>query len=170
MQETLTNAWFHQLKAATRQLIKKNGGIEASADITSLSKSQIGRCHSDSDTELLPVPAQMRLEAECGEPVVTRVMAGLHGCKLTDPQATASDGACLMRESLELATRANEYQRNAAIAFSDLKVSPVEARKAIADLSAMMEKAADLGRLYAQVLASGKADAPAFRVVAGGED
>jgi hypothetical protein len=29
MNDTLTNAWFHRLKAANRLLIKKNGGIEA---------------------------------------------------------------------------------------------------------------------------------------------
>lgn len=169
MQDTLTNAWFHQVKAANRKLIKKNGGIEAAAELTSLSKSQIGRCHSDSDTELLPVPAILRLEAECGDPVVTRVMAAQHGCKLTDPREKSSDSACLLRESLELSARANEYQRNAAIAFSDLVVSPTEARKGISDLNAIVEKATELGKLYAAVLADGRSETPAFRIVSNGD-
>ncbi|TRL35515.1 hypothetical protein [Rhizobium straminoryzae] len=168
MKDTLTNAWFHQLKAANRQLIKKNGGIEASADLCSLSKSQVGRCHSDSDTELLPIPAVLRLEAECGDPVVTRVMAALHGCKLTDPTLESGDGACLLRESLELSARAAEYQRNASIAFSDLKVNSTEAKQALRDLAMIVEKASALSRQYAEIAASGGTDAPALQIVRGG--
>jgi hypothetical protein len=167
MHDTLTNAWFHQLKAANRMLIKKNGGIEAAAEITSLSKSQIGRFHSDSDTELLPIPAVLKLEAECGDPLVTRVMASLHGCKLTDPQEHAAEGACLLRESIELSSRAAEYQRNATLAFSDLKVSPTEARQAIRDLALIVEKASDLSKSYAEIIAAGGGDSPALKIVKG---
>ena len=167
MKDTMTNAWFHQLKAANRLLIKKNGGIEASADITSMSKSQIGRCHSDGDTELLPLPAQLRLEAECGDPVVTRVMAGLHGCKLTDPDSLKSDSACIMTETLELGARTTNYQRNAMLAASDMKISPVEARAGLRDLQPIREKVAELERMYGGILAQGGADVAALKIVGG---
>ena len=165
MQETLTNSWFHQLKAGNRLLIKKNGGIEPSAEITSLSKSQIGRCHSDSDTELLPLPALLRLEAECGDPVVTRIMAGLHGCKLSDPEATQKNGACVIRESLDLGARNAEYQKNALLAASDMKVTPAEARAAIRDLQSIAEKTGHLIRIYSDMVAHGGSDVAALRVV-----
>lgn len=167
MQDTLTNAWFHQLKAANRLLIKKNGGIEAASEICCLSKSQIGRCNADSDTELLPIPAQLRLEAECGDPCVTRVMAGLHGCKLTDPEQVNSDGTCLVRGSLDIGAAANEYQRNASIAYSDLKVTPHEARQGMRDLQKLVDEATEQMSRYAEIVAKGGDNSPALKIVGG---
>lgn len=165
MQDMLTDAWFHRLKAANRLLIKKNGGIEESARITSLSKSQIGRCHSDTDTELLPVPAVLRLEAECGDFAVTRAMAELHGCKLSDPRERAVDGQCLMRENAELSRRTAEYQSNTATAFADLKLTSNESRQAIQDLNRIIEKAHDLVAAHSSVIAAGSASVAPLRVV-----
>ena len=167
MQDTLTNGWFYQLKAGNRLLIKKNGGITTSAEITSLSKSQIGRCHSDGDTELLPVPAQLRLEAECGDPVVTRIMAGLHGCKMTDPTEQKTSSACIVSESLELGARTGNYQRNTMQAASDMKISMNEARAGLRDLHEVEEKIAELKRMHIAILAQGGADVAALKLVGG---
>ncbi|CAD7036571.1 hypothetical protein RHAB21_02541 [Pseudorhizobium halotolerans] len=167
MHDTMTNAWFYQLKAANRLLIKKNGGIEAAADTCSLSKSQVGRCNNDGDTELLPIPAVLRLEAECGDPCVTRVMAGLHGCKLTDPEKENRDGTCLLRGSLELGAVANEYQRNASVRFSDLKVTPTEAGQGIRELQALIDKASEQIRRYSEILAKGGSEMPDLKIVGG---
>jgi hypothetical protein len=167
MQDTLTNAWFHQLKAANRLLIKKNGGIEAASDICSLSKSQVGRCNADSDTELLPIPAVLRLEAECGDPCVTRVMAGLHGCKLTDPEEVNADGTCLVRGSLDIGAAANEYQRNASIAYSDLKVTPLEARQGMRDLQKLIGEATEQLSRYSEIIAKGGDTSAALKIVGG---
>ncbi len=164
MNDTLTNAWFYRLKAANRLLIKKNGGIEACAELTSLSKSQIGRCNSDSDTELLPVPAVMRLEAECGDFAVTRAQAELHGCKISDPRMFESDGQCLMRENAELAKRTAEYQGNAALALSDLKVTKAESAQAIRDLQAIVDKASDLIRAHSSAIVAGGATVHPIRM------
>lgn len=168
MLDTMTNAWFYQLKAANRLLIKKNGGIEPSAAITSLSKTQIGRCHSDTDTELLPLPAQLRLEQECGDPVVTRAQAALHGCKLSDPREHATDGQDLFRQNAELNRRTAEYQSNAAIAFADLEVTPNESRQAIKDLQSMIEKATDLIQAHSMAMAGGGASVGKLRIVGEG--
>lgn len=167
MQDTLTNAWFYQLKAANRLLIKKNGGIESAAEITSLSKSQIGRCNNDADTDLLPIPAVLRLEAECGDFAVTRAMAGLHGRKLTDPEADTPDGSCLMRANAELGRRVGEYGVNMALALSDLRVSPAEAAKGMADLDAIIGQAEVMKRALASSRAEGGASVVPIRV--GGE-
>lgn len=169
MQDSLTNAWFYQLKAANRLLIKKNGGIEAAADITSLSKSQIGRCNNDGDTELLPIAAALRLEAECGDPVITRAMAALHGRKISDPDAATDNGACLLRGSLDIGAKAGEYQRNAALAFSDLKVTRAEAAQGVRDIQALIESAQEQLKLYTAVLADGKGDTPGALKIVGGE-
>lgn len=165
MQDSLSNAWFYQLKAANRLLIKKNGGIEAAAAITSLSKTQIGRFNNDRDTELMPIPAVLRLEAECGDPAVTRVMATLNGCKLVDPESTKQEGACLLRGSLEVGARANEYQRNASVAYADLVVSRSEATQGIRDLDSIIESAVEQKRRYANILSSGSGETPALKIV-----
>ncbi|MBP2560824.1 hypothetical protein J2857_003593 [Neorhizobium galegae] len=167
MQDSLTNAWFYQLKAANRLLIKKNGGIEAAAELTSLSKSQIGRCNNDGDTELLPIPAILRLEAECGDPCVTRVMAGLHGRKITDPESSGPDGSCLMRENAELQRLNAEYGRNAAIALSDLNVTRAESAQAVKDLQALRDQVDELIRIHAAAMAAGGVSVVPFKL--GGE-
>ncbi|WP_412064008.1 hypothetical protein [Rhizobium sp. SYY.PMSO] len=165
MQDTLTDAWFHRLKAANRLLIKKNGGIEESARITSLSKSQIGRCHNDTDTELLPLTAFMRLEAECGDYAVTRAQAEIHGCKLSDPRERAIDAQCLMRENAELTRRTADYQSNAAVAFADFKLTRNESKQAINDLERIKEKADDLINAHSAIIAAGGATVAPLRVV-----
>lgn len=167
MQDTLTNAWFYQLKAANRSLIKKNGGIETPADITSLSKSQIGRCHNDSDTELLPIPAVLRLEAECGDPVVTRIMAGLHGRKISDPDSDSPDGRCLMRANAELNKLVGEYGANIAIALSDLHVSPAEGSRGIKDLQAVRDQIDEVIRILAGARTNGGAAVVPIRMGGG---
>lgn len=167
MQDTLTNAWFYQLKAANRSLIKKNGGIEGSAEITSLSKSQIGRCHNDSDTELLPIPAVLRLEAECGDPVVTRIMAGLHGRKISDPDSDTLDGRCLMRANAELSKLFGEYGTNIAVALSDLHVSRAEGSRGIKDLLAIRDQIEELVRILAGTQAAGGASVVPIRMGGG---
>ncbi|KQV27578.1 hypothetical protein ASC97_04150 [Rhizobium sp. Root1203] len=163
--DTMTNAWFHRLKAANRQLIKLNGGIELSAEITSLSKSQIGRCHSDSDTELLPLPAVMRLEAECGNYAVTRAQAELHGCKLADPREQKTDGVTVMRGAAELGGRVAQYQHNHFNAAMDLKLTRSELSQGMRDLQSVVETASSLMNAYASALANGGEDAPALRLV-----
>ncbi|MFC5760551.1 hypothetical protein [Rhizobium sp. GCM10022189] len=165
MQDTLTNAWFHRLKAANRLLIKKNGGIEASAEITSLSKSQIGRCHSDGDTELLPLPAVMRLEAECGDYAVTRAMAEVHGCKVSDPREAKADGTSVMRGAVELGSRVAQYQHNHAIASMDFMLSRAELAQGVKDLQQIVDAAAELLNAYSHAMAKGGEEAPALRLV-----
>ncbi|GLR55154.1 hypothetical protein KYK30_31880 [Shinella yambaruensis] len=167
MQDTLTNAWFYQLKAGNRLLIKKNGGIESAADITSLSKSQIGRCHNDTDPELLPIPAVLRLEAECGEPVITRIMAGLHGRKISEPDSAGPDGECLLRANAELTKLFGEYGANIGIALSDLHVSPAEGARGIKDLQAVRDAIDDAIRILAGTRATGGASIVPIRM--GGE-
>lgn len=153
--ETMTNAWFHRLKAANRMLIKLNGGMEACVDLTSLSKSQIGRCNSDKDPDLLPITSVIRLEAECGNPVVTRAMAELHGCQLVNPQEQGEDGRCLMRDNAEMQQRNSEFQAGLYAAAGDNVITHGEALRSMRDLQALKLKIADVETGLTEVLAKG---------------
>ncbi len=155
MSDTMTNAWFHRLKAANRMLIKLNGGIEESAELASISKSQIGRCNSTTDTELLPITAIIRLEAECGDPVVTRAMAELHECTLVSPKDKPADGRCVMRDNGELQRLNGELQIGLAAAVSDMVITPSEAMVSLRNLEAVERKIPDLKTSLTQIIARG---------------
>jgi hypothetical protein len=164
----MTNAWFFRVKAANRMLIKHNGGIEACAEITSLSTSQVGRCHSDKDTDLLPLSATLRLEAECGQPYVTRAMAELNGCQLIDPRERGADGRCLMRDNAEFQQRNSEMQAGLYAAAADNVVTPAEALRSLKDLQETKRKLADVETGLTEIIAKGgqKGD---LKLVYGGE-
>lgn len=164
MNDTLTNAWFHRLKSAHRKLIKKNGGIDDAAEIALISSSQIGRCNSETDNQFLPIVAVLKLEAECGDPVVTRAMAGLHGMKLIDPEEKVTDAGCLMRSGMNVAATFNEFQRESMLSFADLKVTPAEARAVLKTLETLSIQIADLTNQWASVAGSG-GTVPGLKVV-----
>lgn len=155
MTDTMTNAWFHRLKAAARQLIKLNGGIEACVPILSISKTEIGRWNVATSADLPPVEAVIRLEAECGEPIFTRAMAELHGCTLTNPRDTPADGRCLMRDNAEFQQRNAEFMSGLASAMADRVVTPAEAMRSLRDLEAVERTLPDLKTGLTQIIAQG---------------
>lgn len=161
-----TEAWFHRVKAAQRDLIKIVGGIERAAEITSVSPSHIGRMNNARDTDLMPLSVVYALETECGLPIVTQAMAELSGRRLTDPNAEHRAHVDVLLSYSEVMQRAASLMATAAQAISDGKVTPTEA-------TAMDREAADLERglsAYRQSLAiirasgGGKTE---LRVVAG---
>lgn len=154
MNAPFSDAWFHRLKAAQRDLIKHCGGIERCAELTSVSKSQIGRWNNAVDPDLMSLPAVLRLEAECSLPLVTSVMAGINGRRLADPDETpAGASANIMATHAESVLRFAELATVAAKAFADGKLSTAEA-------SEMDRAASRLDRIIAD-LRSGLARAKA---------
>lgn len=98
-----TDAWFHRMKSAQRDLIKLAGGIERAAEITSFAKSSVGRWNNAGDAELMPPQAVYALEAECGVPVFTAAMAALHGRRLSDPDEHARKAGDVLQRYAEAA-------------------------------------------------------------------
>jgi hypothetical protein len=155
MNTMMSNAWFHKLKNANRQLIKHNGGIEECAKIISLSSTQIGRCHNDKDPDLLQINHAIQLEVECGNYYVTRAMAELHGCQLHDPTERPIDGRCVMRDNAELQIKNSELQVGLHAAASDNVITATEALRALRDLQPVKQKVADLETGLTEILAKG---------------
>jgi hypothetical protein len=123
----ISDAWFFRLKAAQRDLIAANGGIERAADRASVSKSNVGRWNNAADPEIMTLPAVLLLQAECGMPFVTAVMAELNGRRLADPDAAARGDGCVAGKNAEVMRSAAELMATAASAFSDGRLSPAEA-------------------------------------------
>jgi len=125
--DNLPSAWFYRLKAAQRDLIKRAGGIERAAELASISKSQMGRFNNDGDPELMPIPAILMLQRECGVPLVTSAMAELEGRRLADPSEAAAANGSILSSYAEVVVQAGELISKGALAFADGKLTPAEA-------------------------------------------
>lgn len=123
----ISDAWFYRLKAAQRDLIKQCGGIERAADISSFGKSTVGRWNNATDAELMPMTAVLLLEAECGTPLVTSVMADLNGRRLADPDEFGQGVGNILSRYAETVRHAGELMATGAQAFADNNVTPAEA-------------------------------------------
>lgn len=72
-------AAYLALKAAVRRLTKGCGGQEAAAQVTRVDFQRIGRYGRPHEAQHAPVDVIADLEADSGEPMVTRVLADLQG-------------------------------------------------------------------------------------------
>lgn len=123
----ISEAWFHRLKAATRDLVKVCGGVVRAGEISGYSKTEVGRWQSATDTDVIPIPATLALEADSGRAFVTAVMAELNERRLGEPGADARETANLARTHAEVAHAVGEASIKLAIAQEDGVISPGEA-------------------------------------------
>ncbi|CAN7429319.1 hypothetical protein LJR251_002731 [Rhizobium rhizogenes] len=134
-----SDAWFHRVKAAQRDLIKLVGGIDRAAEISSVSPSHIGRMNNARDTDLMPLSVVYALESECGVPVVTQAMAELNGRRLSDPEADHRTNVNVLSSYSNVLQKAAALMATGAAAMADAYVTPAEAH-------AMDRHAADIER------------------------
>lgn len=125
MSRPISDAWFHRVKAATRDLVKACGGIVRAGEIAHASKSEVGRWQHAGDPDVIPLSAVLALEAECALPLVTSAMADLHGQRLVGDEpasvaAIASHHADALRSFADLVSEG-------AAALADGRITPAEA-------------------------------------------
>jgi hypothetical protein len=123
----ISDSWFHSIKAATRDLIVRCGGVVRSGVVANVSKSEVSRWQSTTDTDLISIPAALALEADCGMPLVTTAMAGLHGRRLTDPDGEALAASGFSTAHCEVVRSFAEAIVAADQARADGVVTPAEA-------------------------------------------
>jgi len=151
----ISNAWFHRIKAAQRDLIRLVGGIERAAQVSSISKSHIGRMNNATDPELMPLHAVYALESECGVPVVTSAMAELNGRRLSDPDSERIVEQCVVAAYSDMVRKAGDLISGGAVAISDMVVTPAEATKMDRDAAELEAGLGELRRALAGVKARG---------------
>jgi hypothetical protein len=83
---------YHALKAAYRRLVDLAGGLESSATTTRVSKTSLGYYCQATHDQHMPGDAIADLEADVGEPVVTRELARLAGYELVPIGGRAETG------------------------------------------------------------------------------
>jgi hypothetical protein len=142
-ERAISEAWFHRIKAATRDLVKACGGIERAAEIAFAGKSTVGRWQHAGEEDIIPLPAALALEADCDRPFVTRVMADLNGRGLTDPEASSAAAGCLLSGHNALMGEFAALTTEVAAATADGHVSPAEAEMADRAAAALERKLAD---------------------------
>lgn len=119
-------ATFFQIKSATRLLIFRCGGVRPVADMTGYSTTQISRWQSDAEKTLVPLTALLVLESYCGDPVITRAIAGIHGLKLsTSPQQR--DSVCISDSLANFMGSTSEVVARTGESLRDRVVTPNEA-------------------------------------------
>lgn len=118
--------WRFRVKAATRDLIRMAGALERAAEIAGVSSSQLSRCQSAGNDDLISMRAALRLERECGMPLVTAAMAEAQGRRVVDPRDADAAG-CLLGAYTGVLTGNAELQSAMAHALADGTVTPAEA-------------------------------------------
>ncbi len=123
--------WFFRIKTATRALVKMIGTHEDAGVIAGVSKTQMHRWAHPSDADMITLSAAMKLEAECGMPCVSEVMAARLGNQLVK-----SDGSpvptCMMTAFAGVADEFGDVAGRVAAALHDGDISANE-HTAIAD-------------------------------------
>ena len=138
----LPRAWRLRIVAATRDLIIECGGAERSAELLGVHPGSVYRYQQDKD--MIPLLSAMVLEADCGRPYVTKVMADYSGHQLSrtddDPGArvdiTARHNAVL-REFADVSHAVAEAHADGRFSATDAETVDREAAellRAVEDL------------------------------------
>lgn len=160
------DAFLFRVKAAQRDLIERCGGILRAEQLTGFSKSHVGRWNNPNDPDLMPLGAVRALEADCGQPLVTAVMAEANGRRLTDPEEERRSQANVMVALAEAMRNSAEVMHAAAMAMADGEITPTEATAVDRALSQQERSISDLRNGLAVIKALG-GQKSGLRVVTG---
>lgn len=149
------DAFLYRIKAAQRDLIERCGGIMRVVEKSGYSKSEVGRWNNSSEPDLMPVGAIAVLERDCGQALVTAVLAETNGRRLSDPDAERQAEVNVLASHAELMRQSAELANAIAVAISDGQVTPSEAHTVDRVASAMERAASDLRASLAAIKARG---------------
>ncbi|HEV2552736.1 MAG TPA: hypothetical protein VGV17_03115 [Bosea sp. (in: a-proteobacteria)] len=153
--------WFWRVKAAQRDLIAQCGGVVRAAEIAGCSPSWVGKCNTANEDAFLSAPQKRALEADAGEPVVSRVECELLGFAVAAPGGPAASAAGdafsahagLMREFGDLLSGFSERVRDGDFSRGDGSATD-------RDLSDIIRAAEDFRRVIAAHAAKAEGAAP----------
>ena len=138
----LPRAWRLRIVAATRDLIIECGGAERSTELLGVHPGSVYRYQQDKD--MIPLLSAMVLEADCGRPYVTKVMADYSGHQLSrtddDPSARVDIRArhnAVLREFADVSHAIAEAHADGRFSATDAETVDREAAellRAVEDL------------------------------------
>jgi len=165
MSKPISETWFHRIKAATRDLTDLCGGVVRSAEVAHVSKSEVSRWRVATDPDVISLPAALALEAECGVPLVTTVMAELNGRRLSDADGEGAAVAAVAVQQAEFIRAASQVMAQGAIALADGRVSGAEAEIWDREAAQAQRDLADLRLGLAAVKAGEAGEGAGLKVV-----
>lgn len=116
------------LKRGTRLLAKACGGQEAAGDICGRSGETVRRWGDPNVPETIPVYMIALLEAECGQPLLTRMLAEMSGHALKPLKGEPVEG-CIVTAHAEASLANAELHMTVLEAKRDGVITPNEAEK-----------------------------------------
>lgn len=163
----MSDPFLYRVKAAQRDLIERCGGILRVEQVSGFSKSQVGRWNNPSDPDLMPIGAIRVLEGDCGQALVTGVLAEANGRRLSDPDAERAAEVSVLASHAEVMRLCGDLANVVAIAIADAQVTPSEGTGIDRVASSLERALSDLRACCAVIKARGGQTA-ALRVVDGG--
>lgn len=152
-------AAYFRLKAKTRALVKACGGQEAAASLSRIVSHQAyGRYGRPHEAEFAPIDVIADLEADVGDPIVTRELAALAGFTLVPVPAAGADPGWIADLSATMRATGQTIDGIGEALADDGRVTPDEidrlhlldevqkAQGALANLQALLRAVADGGR------------------------
>lgn len=162
----MNDAWFYQIKAAQRDLIKMAGGLDRAVELTSFARSVVGRWNNPGDPDLMPLQAVRTLEKETDQPLITTIMAHETGRKILEPKGPVTDAAALDQLVRQALMQVSELATEATIASTDGFLTHSEATTVGNPASRLRDTVRQIEQLVGAVKAAGGAPAD-LRIVAG---
>lgn len=154
-------AWFWRVKAAQRDLIAQAGGVVRAAEIAGCSASWIGKCNTANEDAFLSAAQKRALEADVGEPVVSRVECALLGFAVAAPGGAAVPaGGTAFSAHAQLVGEFGALLSGFSERVRDGDFSRGDGRATDRDLSDIIRAAEDFRRVIAAHAAKGEGGAP----------
>ncbi len=140
---------YLNLKAACRDVVALAGGISRCVGLTRASQSKLSEALSPAvEDRFMAIDQIMDLEADCGQPVVSRFLAGLAGYDLT-PFVASGQPRTLYQEFSKLILDGADVQARFATAMAE---GQVEAKRIPEILVAIDRQLEDLHELKASLM------------------
>jgi hypothetical protein len=155
----MSDPFLSRLKAAQRDLIEDCGTLRRLEEKFGFSRSVAQRWGDSNHPDLMPLNAVRVLEADCGTPWVTSVMAEVTGRRLTSPEQERAAAACVMQGHADLVREFAELSTKLALAYADGRMTPAEATVADRASAGMEEALRSFRNALAVVKANGGANA-----------
>lgn len=144
------------LKAATRDLITAAGGPVRAAEISRADHPRLSRYGSPNEGMHAPIDVIADLEAETGDPVVTRALADLAGFVLVPKAEAIARGINFGKHLGEVACETGQLMAGLGEALADGAVTPGEAESCLAGVRQAATKLAALEHDLRQAAGTGQ--------------
>ena len=127
------------IKAATRDLVAVCGGPKRCEGITRGTSSRFSEYGAPQIDACIRADQIADLEAECGQPIVTRVLADMAGFDLM-PRHAADKPETMHRMLADLIAVAGSMESDMAAALADGRITVSEAKRISEEASALIDR------------------------------